>query len=132
MLLYIVTRPKVKSLPFYIPGRRTKVHLSGGSSQCRPLKGIPPPPPPGYINNKSCPYVYKYEKQQPRAVILCSQTSIIMLRQLAKRVWYTKSQSSLFHIYLQYSPNTCLYCTKVWKRTYLLNLICDAPLSRTA
>ena len=45
MLLYIVTRPKVKSLPFYIPGRRTKVHLSGGSSQCRPLKGIPPPPP---------------------------------------------------------------------------------------
>ena len=91
-------------------------------------------------------HLVKHEQQRHRTRTSRPHTSNIVLQRLAKKVWSTKSQSSLLNIYFRLSIPvlTAIYSLPlhseylftlnqsvalVWHRTYP---ICDAPLSRSA
>ena len=52
-----------------------------------------------------------------------------LVRRISRLSGFQSSLLLIHFLYSVYGPNTCLYYTKVWLRTYLR---CDASLSRSA
>ena len=88
-------------------------------------------------------YSVWYEQHRHRTGTSRTHTSNIVPEQLAERVWWSKSQSSLLNIYFRFSglhsslllfhfcwgPTTCLHCTKVFGAAQLLCVAEIAPES---